>query len=176
MEWMVLKQLDRQAAEALEERMRTVVTEPENMFPIRISSYAAGTLMVYALVNMGVYSYAPAERPVMDAVLKDIRPSDECFPGRECCDQKAANAVGAFYRETEAIIEAALKRNEVVVNGPVALVGVNIYDARCYKGYMTSRYFLQYLEKGAKKTIEGNFVLKMADEKTVARVYRWVEA
>lgn len=69
--------------------------------------------------------------------------------------------------------KAARKRNEIVVNGPAALVCVNIYDAWCYKGYMTSRNFLQYVENGTKKTIDGSFVLKMVDEKTIAWVYRW---
>lgn len=84
-----------------------------------------------------------------------------------------AAAVTDFHRKTDAVIEAVRKRNEIVVNGPAALACVNIYDAWCYKGYMTSRHFLQYVENGTKKTIGGSFVLKMADEKTIARVYRW---
>lgn len=172
-EWRTLKQLDKQAAAAMEERMRAAMTKPEKMFPIRISSYYTGALTVYMLVNMGLYSYTPTERPVIDKVLKNICPSDAAVSDGEGDMQRAADAVTDFHQKAEAVIEAARKRNEIVVNGPAALACVNIYDAWCYKGYMTSRHFLQYVENGTKKTIDGSFVLKMADEKTIARVYRW---
>lgn len=41
-EWMVLQQLDERAAAAMTERMRAAVTQPEVLFPIRISCYYTG--------------------------------------------------------------------------------------------------------------------------------------
>jgi hypothetical protein len=61
----------------------------------------------------------------------------------------------------------------VVLTGPLELVTVNIYNARCYNGYLTSTYFLMYLENGERKMIQGNFVIRMKDEKTIDTVYRW---
>lgn len=125
------------------------------------------------MIGAGVYFYNPAERPVIRTILKGIRPSNGDFPGKDACYQQARGAVAAFNKASEAIIMSAFEKNEVVVRGPIEVVCVNIYDARCYKGYMTSRYFLQYRDSGGQKTIYGNFVLKMADEKTIACVYRW---
>ena len=172
-EWMVLKQLDEQAAHAMEARMRSLLTKPDYLFPIRISSYYTGALLIHAMIGAGVYSYNSAERPVIRTIMRGIRPSDGGFPGKDACYQRARDAIASFSKASEAIITSALEKNEVVVQGPVEVVCVNIYDARCYKGYMTSRYFLQYRDSGGQKTIYGNFVLKMADEKTIACVYRW---
>lgn len=61
----------------------------------------------------------------------------------------------------------------MVLNGPLELLCVNIYDARFYKGYIISRYFLQYRDETGAKTIYGNFVIRMANETTISRVYLW---
>lgn len=172
-EWMVLKQLDKSAAAAMTERMRAAVTQPEQLFPIRISCYYTGTLMIHALLGAGLYSFAPPERPAVCAALRNVRPSGGDFPGKDIVWRTAADAIASFHEETETIIRSALDRNEVVVSTPAELLCVNIFDARFYKGYITSRYFLQYRDKAGAHTIHGNFVLRMANEKNISCVYRW---
>lgn len=76
--------------------------------------------------------------------------------------------------ESKRIVESSVAANEVVLTGPLEIVSVNIYDARCYNGYLTSRFFLMYNENGEKKVIRDNYVIKMKDEKTIETVYRWV--
>lgn len=53
------------------------------------------------------------------------------------------------------------------------LLALNIYDARCHKGYLTSTYFIMVREGEEEKMLPSNFVLKMRDEKTIETVYRW---
>ena len=87
--------------------------------------------------------------------------------------RKTADAVTAFQAETESIIRSALERNETVLSGPCELLGVNIYDARCLRNFITSTYFLM-VRKGQEDTVlRGNFVIRMQDDKTVEAVYRW---
>lgn len=172
-EWMVLQQLDERAAAAMTERLRAAVTQPEQLFPIRISCYYTGALMIHALLGAGLYSFAPPERPAVCAALRDVQPSDGGFPGKDTYWCKASDAIAAFHRESEEIIRSALERNEVVLTGPAELLCINIYDARFYKGYMTSRYFLQYRDEQGAHTIHGNFVLHMENEKTISCVYLW---
>ena len=143
-EWRVLRQLDEHAAAAMTGRMRAAVTQPEALFPIRVSCYYTGALMIHALLAAGMYSFTPPERPAVSSVLRNISPSDGGFPGKDACCQKVSGALAAFHKESEAIIHTALDRNEVALEGPAELLGVNIFDARFYRGYMTSRYFLQY--------------------------------
>ena len=172
-EWQVLKQLDPEKASALTDRMRTVMTKPEYLFPIRISCYYTGALVISALLQAGVYSFGSAGRPAILSVLKDADCSDGRFPGSEVLLTEVTDAIGVFTRESEEIIQSALDRNEIVLKGPYELTGVNIYDARCCNGYLTSTYFLMYRDGEENRMLWGNFVIRMQDEKTIGTVYRW---
>lgn len=172
-EWMVLQQLDERAAAAMTERMRAAVTQPEVLVPIRISCYYTGALMIHALLCAGTYSFAPAERPAILSALQKVRPSDGGFPGKNTLLDRVTAAIAAFRQETDEIIRSALDRNEAVLAAPAELLCVNIYDARFYKGYITSRSFLQYRDETGAKTIYGNYVIRMANETAISRVYKW---
>lgn len=172
-EWQVLKQLDKNKADALIERMRAVMTKPEYLFPIRISSYFTGALMINALREANSYPFEAADRPMILSIIKDIAPSDGHFPGEAVTLGGVRGAVEAFHAETESIIRSALTKNLVVLNGPLELMGVNIYDARCLHSFITSKYFVMYRDGKEDKMLQGNFVIKMQDQKTIAAVYRW---
>lgn len=172
-EWQVLKQLDPEKASALTDRMRAAMTKPDYLFPIRISSYYTGALVINALLQAGMYSFDPAVRPAALSVLKDIDGIDGQFPENKTCIATVTDAINTFNRKTEEIIQSALDRNDIVLHGPFELVGLNIYDARCFNGYLTSTFFLMYREDEENKMIEGNFVIRMIDEKTIDAVYRW---
>lgn len=77
-------------------------------------------------------------------------------------------------KTTDFCANTAVEADEVVLKGPAEIVTVNIYDARCYNGYLTSRFFMMYLENGENKVIRDNYVIKMKDEKTIDTVYRRV--
>ena len=129
--------------------------------------------MTYAMIRAGDYTFTPVERPAIHYVMKMTQTSDGSFTEKENCCQKVSSAIAAFHKVSEAAIQAALARNEVVINGPLELLGVNIYDARFYRGYVTSRYFLQYQDVSGPHTLSGNYIVKMADERTIACVYSW---
>ena len=172
-EWQVLKQLDDKKADALTGHMRTVMTRPDYLFPIRISCYYTGALMIHALRLAGLYTFSAPKRPVLFPILENTSPSDGTFPGKEACLAETAETIAAFHQETKSIIRAALEKNRGVLNGPAELESVNIYDARCYKGFITSTYFLMVRENNESRMLEGYFVIRMQDEKTIAAVYRW---
>lgn len=173
-EWQALKQLDASRADALMERLRQTLTEPENLFPIRISCYGSGALMINALVGAGRYCFDAAERPALLNLIGDIAPSDGCFPRRDGLLASAESATAAYNETTDAIIKSALEKNEIVLEGPHELGFVNFYDARFRGGYLTSTYFLAY-RKGDEYAMlsGGDFVIKMRDEKTIETVYKW---
>lgn len=172
-EWRALLQLDKKKADELTERMRADMTAPERMFPIRISCYWSGALMINALLGAGLYRFKPDARPAILPVLKDVEPLAGDFPGKKECVRRASDAVNAFREETDSMIRTALDRNEIVLTGPLELGFVNIYDARYSKGFLTTTYFLMYRENGKEKMLPGNYVIKMLDEKTIETVYRW---
>ncbi len=172
-EWQVLKLLDREAAGVLERRMHQALAKSDNLFPVRISCYETGALMIHALLLAGKYPFENCERPVITSVLKDTEPSEGDFPGKEELFEKAAASVRLFRKQSETIVRSALGRNEIILEGPLELVSVNIYDARCWRGYLTSTYFLMYRDGKENRLIEGDFVIRMKDAKTIETVYRW---
>lgn len=172
-EWQVLKQLDEGKAAGLTAHMRTVMTRPEYLFPIRISCYYTGALMINALSCAGFPCYETSERPALLPILKDVKPGSGDFPGKESCMQAVSEAISSYNGESGEIIRSALEKNDIVLKGPAELGYVNIYNARCYNGYLTSTFFLMYRDAGGEKMIPGDFVIKMRDEKTIETVYRW---
>ena len=129
--------------------------------------------MINALLQAGDYAFEAAERPVMQGVLKRVdSPAGTPSAGEEPF-KAVSEAVQADNQKTEEIIQSALDLNKVVLQGPLELAALNIYDARHLDGYLTSTYFLLVKEGVENRMLQGNFVIKMRDEKTIDTVYRW---
>lgn len=171
-EWQALKQLDEKKAFVLTSQMRAMMTKPERLFPIRISCYYTGALLINALKLHAGPSIQPEPMSLLP-LLSDIEPSDGSVPEKDSKFRGVSAAISSFNNESESIIETALERNETVLEGPVELVFLNIYDAKCFNGYLTSTFFLMYRDEDGEKMIHGNFVIKMRDERTIETVYRW---
>ncbi len=173
-EWQALRQLDENEAENLVADMRKTMLQPEYFFPIRISGYYTGALLINAMIQAGGYNYGAENRPVIKQILKSLSPISAVKAGTEEERGTVSEALASFMAESKKIVESSVAANEVVLTGPVTMGSVNVYDARCYNGYLTSRFFLMYFENGEKKVIRDNYVIKMKDEKTIEKVYRWV--
>ena len=171
-EWMVLQQLDAARAKDFTARMCSSVTDPKALLPIRISCYDTGALLFHAMAAAGDDPFTPAARPAILTVQKSVPPSDGAFPGKAACLQAAADTINAYQQTAAAMVRAALDKREAVLEGPAELLGLNIYDARRVGNALTSRYFLMVRQAGAEKTLYGDFVIQMLDERTVGRVYR----
>ena len=172
-EWQVLRQLDEQKAASMSDRMREQLTKPEFFFPIRISCYFTGALMVHALRSAGLYSFDDAERPLILRILRGTKPSDGEFPEKEAALRLVNEAISAYDAQTEAIVASALEKNDVVLRGPFPLVTVNVYNARRCRDCITSTYFLMYRDGAEDRILQGDFVIRMKDEKAIDTVYRW---
>ncbi|MCR5278765.1 MAG: hypothetical protein K6E19_04915 [Lachnospiraceae bacterium] len=174
-EWQVLRQLDEKAADKMIEKMCKAMLQPEYFFPIRISGYYTGALLINAMIRAKDYHYGPENRPAIVNKLSFAESVKEAptLPDEDL--QEVSQAYKNFNDESKRIVESSVENGEVVLNDPLELISVNIYDARCYEGYITSRFFLMYKENGEDKIINDNYVIKMADEKTIETVYRWVK-
>ena len=172
-EWQVLRQLDMKEADKIVEDMKRVMLQPEYFFPIRISGYYTGALLINAMISANDYCYKPEKRPVLIDKLSKLEAASLPELSKED-SLRVSNAIKAFNEKSKAIVESSVKAGDVVLTGPYELISVNIYDARCYEGHITSRFFLLYRNNGERTIINGNFVIKMADEKTIEKVYRWV--
>ena len=174
-EWQALKQLDENRAAALTRRMRELMLKPEYLFPIRVSCYFTGALMINTLRDAGRYEFECPRRPLMLSVVEEYVPLEYSFSNEDTRSNAVSEAISAFNEETEAIVAAALENNDIVLKGPYELIGVNVYNARCYKGFITSTYFLMYSDGKESGMLQGDFVIKMSDERIIDTVYRWVK-
>ncbi len=172
-EWMVLEQLAPDKAAQLLQYMRENLTQPEYFFPIRISSYLTGALMIYAAMKAGDYSFTAQQRPFGLEILKKY--SGNIQENIAHYNPRVQKAINNFNEETDLIIKSSIRADDVILSGPAKLISVNIYDARYRKGYVTSRYFLMYASGGQDKTIQGDFVIKIDEKKQIEKVYRWDE-
>lgn len=172
-EWQVLKQLDPREAESMKDEMHDTVTKAERLFPIRISCYFTGALLVNAMLQAGNYSFADGDRPVILRAIENILPYEGAFDGKTDCDRTVSEAISSFTEETKRIVQSAVDKNGIVLNGPAELGFVNIYDARHLGNFLTSRYFLMYRQNRKDETVYGNFVIRMKDAKTIETVYKW---
>ena len=174
-EWKVLEQLDPKKGAELFKNMQNVMTTPEYFFPIRISCYYAGALAIKAMQGAGEYSFAPDRRPVIENVLGEDLPNIPAPTVDGDIVTATEKAISVFNAESKRIVESSVKRGEVVLSGEYLIASPNIYDARFYNGYITSRFFLAYKDKEEFKNIYGNFVVKMKDDKFIETVYKWCE-
>jgi hypothetical protein len=173
-EWQVLKQLDADEEAKLIADMHKTMLHPKSFFPIRISGYYTGALLINTMIHAGGYDYGAKNRPLIKHIIEGMDSVDKVNAGTEEEQKNVSEAFTSFMDESKRIVETAVEAGKVVLTGPVEIAGVNIYDARCYNGYLTSRFFLMYSENGENKIIRDNYVIKMKDEKTIDIVYKWV--
>ncbi len=167
-EWMVLKQLNPQKADMLFEDMKATMIQSEYFFPIRISSYYTGALMINCVLQALDEVYNPAVRPLSISLVEQID-----FENISIENHQVTKALEDFQTETERIINSALELNEIVLDGPAVMKCVNIYNARHKEEYITSTFFLAFTVGEKDQVKMGNFVIKMADEHTIEKVYHW---
>lgn len=170
-EWRVLKELNSNKAKELENRMKKDLLDPSCLFPIRIPSYYIGLLMINAFILNGVYDYETNERPFINKILDKVNLVK--IDSNKYLDE-VKDEINTFNNRTKEIVDKALLNNEIVLVGPKKIGSVNVYNARCYNNYVTSTYFVLYYENEKPKIIYGDFVIKMKDEFTIDKIYKWV--
>lgn len=161
-EWQALKQLDSSKADELFASMTVQLSDCDFYFPIRISNYYSGALF-YAV------QFAEQATSVFEAKARGKDFSD--IPCKS--DIAMKEAVLRYAEETESIVTKALGDNKVILAEPVELLGLNVYNARRCKQYITSTYFVMFLKNGKQEMLNGNFIIKMLDDKTIEKVYEW---
>ena len=67
-EWQALKQLDENKADELVKQMHARTTKAEYLFPVRISCYYSGALMIDALRHAEMYSFSATKRPIISSI------------------------------------------------------------------------------------------------------------
>ncbi|SFQ29016.1 hypothetical protein SAMN02910358_01418 [Lachnospiraceae bacterium XBB1006] len=148
-----------------------LLQDSENYFPVRFSCYYAGALLVMAWKNAS--RRLCGQQHTMFAMEKTVPVKAESI-ARYQREGGIGMVLQEYQQETEKMITSTVSKNEILLEGPVKLRSVNVFDARRQGDYVTSRFFLMYQVGEEDHVIKENVVIKMRDEKIIDRVYRMV--
>ncbi|MFW5889389.1 MAG: hypothetical protein ACOCUD_03310 [Bacillota bacterium] len=146
----------------LKERIKNI----NNYFPIRIISYDIGTLLIKVMLDndIDVNQKINSNAFLLDKQLKAFVIKDLCYPS----EKKVTEAYKKDIAKLNGIIASGTKNYKDKIIGEFNLKFLNVYDARYYKGYIYSKYFVMIEEKGL---LLGDFLLK-TDKFKVTEIYK----
>ena len=108
--------------------------------------------------------------------------SDKTFPEKLIENAAAATftkslfmqpQIDAFFARADELINRAIAKNDVIFDGETPLLGVNIYDAVCRRGYIITKYFVMFGDEKSPRTESGNFVVETSRRGFLKRIYRF---
>jgi hypothetical protein len=168
-ELLTLGQLNAQKGQLAWERVVESIQDPQRYFPIRVVSYAIGAVVLRVLNQQGILKpILNASLPFSLAMIEGIEPNTTPIPRDTTIDEY----ISTYRAVTNRIIQNALVKNEVVVEGDYPLLGLNVYDARCEEHFVTSTYFVMVEVDGQPKVFNGDFIIELNEHGRVAKVYR----
>lgn len=163
-----LKQLSEKLYAEKLNSLKTSIVGKKNFLPIRVLCYDIGALLLDMLKKNNLqFDEGFAVDPFSVELIKTI---DEIKPE---VDFAFNEEIKNYFDKAEKIINNAVEKNDVVVEGTYNILGVNVYNAIFYKNYIISIYFLMYGEMQAPKIEYGNFVIESKGDKVLTKVYRY---
>lgn len=163
-----LELLDGKKAARAWEALWESLADPARYVPARMISYSTGTAFlacIRACSEYDVEAFTPV--PFAQGALAGAYGAAP----ETAADPRAAEAVAAYEAETRAIIDAALRKNRVVLRGAYPLVSLNVATARRSGRYAVSWFFVMYRDAGALRTLRGDFVVELDEAGNIAAVY-----
>ena len=163
-----LKQLSNELFLEKLNSLKSNVLERKKFLPIRVLCYDIGALLLEVLKKNEInfddgFSSQPFSMSLINGV-KEIIPNIS-FDFKDDID--------TYFNKAEGIINNAINKNDVVVEGRYNILGVNVYNAIFYKGYIISIYFLMYGNQESPNVEYGNFVIESKKDKILTKVYRY---
>jgi hypothetical protein len=150
-------------------KMLDDITDAGEYFPIRIISYTIGAVFICCIKKCSSFVFScSGERPFSDEILDDVLiTSSEII-----IDPEIAMHLTAYNEETERLINTALNKGEICLQGNYPLFSLNIWDARCNGKYAVSNHFVAYLDGDQPKFLNGDFVVEIDNNLNILKVYR----
>lgn len=148
--------------------LKNSIVEKSNFLPIRVLCYDIGAMLLEVLKrNNLTFNEGFSKDSFSMDLIKDVKAvkADTEFSFQE--------EIKKYFDRAEEIINNAIDKNDVVVEGSYNILGVNVYNAIFYNGYIISIYFLMYGNQEAPNIEYGNFVIESKGDKILTKVYRY---
>lgn len=148
--------------------LKNSIIDKSNFLPIRVICYDIGAVLLDVLKrNNLTFDEGFSKDSFSMDLINGINPAKVdvtlSFEGN----------IKKYFERAEEIINNAINKNDVVVVGRYNILGVNVYNAIFYKGYIISIYFLMYGEQNAPNIEYGNFIIETKGSKILTKVYRY---
>ena len=167
-ELMVLKQLSNDLYLEKLNSLKERIINKDNFLPIRIISYDIGALLLFILNENSIpFDNGFSDTPFSISLIKDV-PSNYVN-----VNNVFSNSIKEYFNHAKDIIDNAIEKNDVVVNSTYDILGVNVYNAIYYNGYIISIFFLMYGDCNNPTIEYGNFVIESKEYKKLSKVYRY---
>jgi hypothetical protein len=168
-ELLALGQLNAEKGRLAWDNLVESIQDPQRYFPIRVISYAIGALVLRVLEQNHLKDHIiQSALPFAMAMVDGIEPNPDPIPS----DDAMEDHITAYRSFTTAIIQMALEKNEIVLEGDYPLLGLNVYNTRCEGKFVTSTYFVMVEVNGQTNVLHGDYVIELNEHGRVFRVYR----
>lgn len=163
-----LKQLSNELYLEKLNSLKNSIVEASNFLPIRVLCYDIGAMLLEVLKrNNLTFNEGFSKDSFSMDLIKDVK---AVKPDVELSFEED---IKKYFDRAEEIINNAIDKNDVVVEGSYNILGVNVYNAIFYKGYIISIYFLMYGNQEAPNIEYGNFVIESKGDKVLTKVYKY---
>ena len=146
--------------------IKSYITNPKNLIPVRIVSYDIGALMLMLLKDNNIsFNERFNNECYIISLLKDYEYKIDNY----LCMK---NIINDYNIESKKIIENTILKNNIIVDDVVDILGVNVYNARYYNHYIISTYFVMYSLNNEQHIEYGDFVIELCDIAKASKIYK----
>ena len=163
----VLKELDYSMYQNKILMINNKINDPTNMLPIRVVSYDIGALLLLVLNKYNIsYNHQFNNKTISEELQCNV---EELKP---VSTVNLTPIINDYHKKSEEIINKAIKQNNVILDYETILLGFNVYNARYYKNYIISRYFIMFGDEANPTILYGDFVVKTISVGIIRKVYK----
>lgn len=148
----------------LREMLKSIV-QPYNLFPIRISLYNSGALLIKIIEenNNGMH-YDFTDTPYSISLVDSYDYTDVTYE----INNDVKESINHYYQDIDELIKRLTKKPPIK-EGSFELTGLNVYNAKYYRGYIYTTYFLAYRDEND-NILYGNYLIKIQDSQ-ITKIY-----
>lgn len=166
-----LEQLNKRKSFKLLNRFTNSITNVKNFIPVRIISYDVGAIILKIILDNNI----PMDKRIFKGqylYINQLLKNHQLTSSPDVLDL-FSELLKKDEVKLKKTINKAIKQ-EPIIKGKYKLHAFNVYDARYYKGFLITNYFLGYIENGKSVFINGDFIVKMNKEYIISEIYKVV--
>lgn len=166
-ELLSLKKLSNNKYQEKLNNMKKYIVNPNNLFPIRISCYDSGALLLYILKENNIpFRFDFNDTPFSIEILNLVDEELGCY-------ELSMNAyINKYYSNIESVILKTIEKNDIIVDMEYEILGVNVYNATYYNHFIITTYFVMYGDSNNPHILYGDFLLQTNENNKLIKIYK----